>query len=53
MLVGRGGVRIVATDPVMRRTIDAVWRTDAATPSVRAVVATLGEVAAELEARAA
>ena len=32
------GVRMVATEPVLTRTLDAVWRTDRETPAVRAAV---------------
>jgi hypothetical protein len=32
------GVRMVETDPVLSRTVDAVWRTDRETPAVRAAV---------------
>jgi DNA-binding transcriptional LysR family regulator len=41
------GVVITATDPVMRRSIDAVWRTDRESPVVRAAVAALTAVARE------
>ena len=35
------GVRMLVTDPVLTRTVDAVWRTDRETPAVRAVVRAL------------
>ncbi|MBE1459770.1 DNA-binding transcriptional LysR family regulator [Nocardiopsis terrae] len=35
------GVRFVPTDPLIRRTIRAVWRADAETPAVRACVTAL------------
>jgi hypothetical protein len=38
---------MAATDPVMRRSIDAVWRTDRESPVVRAAVAALTAVARE------
>ena len=38
---------MAATDPVMRRSIDAVWRTDRESPAVRAAVAALTAVARE------
>lgn len=41
------GVVMVATEPVLRRSIDAVWRTDRETPAVRAAVAVLTAVARE------
>ena len=39
------GATVVATDPVLRRSVDAVWRTDRGTPAVNAVVDALREVA--------
>jgi DNA-binding transcriptional LysR family regulator len=46
------GVAVVATEPVLRRSIDAVWRTDRGTPAVRATVDTFRAVAAERDAAA-
>lgn len=43
-----GGVRMVATRPVVRRTIYAAWRTDADRPAVRACVEALRAVAERL-----
>jgi DNA-binding transcriptional LysR family regulator len=44
------GVVSVTTTPLLRRSIDAVWRTDRDTPAVQAVVATFTAVAAERDA---
>ncbi|HWN29591.1 MAG TPA: LysR family transcriptional regulator [Actinomycetospora sp.] len=41
------GVVSATTTPLLRRSIDAVWRTDRGTPAVRAAVATFTAVAAE------
>jgi hypothetical protein len=40
----------VATDPQLRRSIDAVWRTDRDTAAVRAAVEVFTAVAAERDA---
>jgi len=44
------GVVSATTTPLLRRSIDAVWRTDRGTPAVRAAVATFTAVAAERDA---
>jgi hypothetical protein len=44
------GVVADTTDPVLRRSIDAVWRTDRGTATVRAAVEVLTAVAAERDA---
>jgi hypothetical protein len=44
------GVVSATTTPLLRRSIDAVWRTDRGTPAVRAAVATFTAVAAESDA---
>jgi DNA-binding transcriptional LysR family regulator len=44
------GVVSATTAPLLRRSIDAVWRTDRGTPAVRAAVATFTAVAAERDA---
>lgn len=44
------GVVAVATDPQLRRSIDAVWRTDRDTAAVRAAVEVFTAVAAERDA---
>lgn len=44
------GVVTATTTPLLRRSIDAVWRTDRGTPAVRAAVATFTAVAAERDA---
>lgn len=44
------GVVAVTTDPVLRRSIDAVWRTDRGTAAVRAVVEVFTAVAADRDA---
>jgi len=41
------GVTVATTDPVLRRSIDAVWRTDRGTPAVHAAVAAFRDVAAD------
>jgi DNA-binding transcriptional LysR family regulator len=46
------GVVSMTTTPLLRRSIDAVWRTDRGTPAVRAAVATFTAVAAERDAPA-
>ena len=44
------GVVAATTTPPLRRSIDAVWRTDRGTAAVRAAVATFTDVAAERDA---
>ncbi|PVZ11899.1 LysR family transcriptional regulator [Actinomycetospora cinnamomea] len=44
------GVAVAITEPVLRRSIDAVWRTDRGTPAVHAAVAAFTAVAAERDA---
>ena len=44
------GVVSATTTPLLRRSIDAVWRTDRGTPAVRAAVAQVAAVAAERDA---